>query len=83
MEEEGREGRRDGGIEKKERKKRKCTSFFRQECRTHLRQVVPSNCLNSLGQVVITIFRQCDGYTIHFYVFWDAVSESDIKNFES
>ena len=27
-------------------------------------------------------FRQYDGYTIHFYVFWDADSESDIENFE-
>ena len=36
----------------------------------------------TVGRVVITIFRQCDGYTTHFYVFWDADSESDIKNFE-
>ena len=36
----------------------------------------------TLGQVVITIFFwQCDGYSIHCYVFWDADSESDIENF--
>ena len=29
------------------------------------------------------LFRQCDGYTTHIYVFWDADAESDIKNFES
>ena len=27
-------------------------------------------------------FRQFDGYTTHFYVFWDADSESGIENFE-
>ena len=34
------------------------------------------------GRVVIAIFRQCDGYTTHFYVVWDADSEFDIENFE-
>ena len=31
---------------------------------------------------VSTIFRQCDGYDTHSYVFWDADSESGIKSFE-
>ena len=36
----------------------------------------------TVGGVVITIFWQCDCYTIHLYVFWDPDSESDIGNFE-
>ena len=35
-----------------------------------------------VGRVENTIFRQCDGYTTQFYVFWDADSEPDIENFE-
>ena len=36
----------------------------------------------ALGQLVIIIFRQSDGYANHFSVFWDADSESDIENLE-
>ena len=36
----------------------------------------------TVGRVVSTIFRQCDGYTTHFYVFWDADYKFDIKNFK-
>ena len=50
------------------------------QCSTDL-SVVPC-AVATVGRVVITIFRQCDGYTNHVYVFWDVDSESDIENFE-
>ena len=53
------------------------------ETRASVAQVqAMSRAVATVGRVVISIFRQCDGYTTHFYAFWNADSESDIDNFE-
>ena len=37
---------------------------------------------NTLGRVMITIFQQTDLPTSHYYVFWGADSESELKNLD-
>ena len=58
--------------------RRSCENFFWEG--GHVMSFPPKIPNRSISQVVTTFFQQIHLHTSHYYVFWGADSESDLKN---